>query len=116
MKKFVFVLILIAIQLSTACFAAITEQQGEDVAEFAKKFIEEGNARRDENGFPLLTYALSGNWKTCIEIRTKGYNGQMYNVYRNGYYMRNGRYINLGESGAWTAALQYCSCLRIHWG
>ena len=84
--------------LSLSCaFAAITEQQGEDVAAFAKAFIEEGNARKDENGFPLLTYALSGNWKTCIEIRTKGYNGEMYYVKNNSYYYRNGKYLELGN-------------------
>lgn len=77
--------------------AAITEQQGLDVAEFAKRFIEEGNARRDEKGYPLLTYALSGNWNTCIEIRNKGYNEELYNIRRNSYYYRNGKYIELGD-------------------
>lgn len=77
--------------------AAITEQQGVDVAEFAKKFIEQGNERRDEKGFPLLTYALSGNWNTCVEIRNKGYNEQLYYIKRNGYYIRNGRYMELGN-------------------
>ncbi len=96
-KKLMIVMLVILATFSTVSFAAITEEQGNDVAEFAKKFIEEGNARRDENGFPLLTYCLSGNWKTCIEIRTKGYNGEMYHVKNNGYYIRNGRYLDLGE-------------------
>ncbi len=94
------VLILVFMQICSISLAAITEQQGEDVAEFAKKFIEEGNARRDENGFPLLTYCLTGNWKTNIQIRSGGYNGQMYNVKNNGYYIRNGKYLNLGDKWA----------------
>lgn len=77
--------------------AAITEQQGLDVAEFARNFIEQGNARRDEKGFPLLTYALSGNWNTCIEIRNKGYNEELYEITRNSYYFSNGKYLNLGN-------------------
>ena len=77
--------------------AAITEKQGNDVAKFAKKFIEQGNERRDENGYPLLTYALSGNWNTCIEIRNKGYKEELYYIKRNGYHIKNGRYVELGE-------------------
>lgn len=77
--------------------AAITEQQGIDVAEFAKRFIEQGNARRDKNGYPLLTYALSGNWNTCIKIRNSGYNEQLYYIKRNGYHIKNGKYIELGN-------------------
>lgn len=77
--------------------AAITEQQGLDVAEFAKNFIERGNARRDERGYPLLTYALSGNWNTCVEIRNKGYNEELYYIKRNGYYIKNGKYVELGN-------------------
>ncbi len=98
MKKTIFlILILVVVQLCSFSFAAITEQQGEDVAEFAKKFIEEGNARRDENGFPLLTYGLTGNWNTNIKIRSGGYNGKMFNMSKNGYYIRNGKYLNLGD-------------------
>jgi hypothetical protein len=78
-------------------FAAITEQQGKDLAEFAKNFIEQGNERRDEKGYPLLTYALSGNWNTCIEIRNKGYNEELYYVKNNGYHIKNGRYVELGN-------------------
>ncbi len=89
-------MIMLVFSLSVS-LGAITQQQGDDVAEFAKKFFEEGNARKDENGFPLLTYCLSGNWKTCIEIRSKGYTGQMYHVKNNGYYIKNGRYLDLGE-------------------
>jgi len=99
MKRFVKFIIILAVfmLMSGTVFAGITEQQGNDVAEFAKKFIEEGNSRRDENGFPLLTYCLTGNWKTNIQIRSGGYNGQMYNVKNNGYYIRNGKYLNLGD-------------------
>ena len=96
-KSLIFISILILVLSLPCAFAAITEQQGEDVAAFAKAFIEEGNARKDENGFPLLTYCLSGNWRTCVEIRTKGYNGQMYYVKNNGYYYRNGKYLELGN-------------------
>jgi len=88
------ILIIFGVSIS---LAAITEKQGEDVALFAKNFIEIGNSRRDEKGFPLLTYALSGNWRTCIEIRTKGYTEQLYYVKNNGYYIRNGRYLELGD-------------------
>ncbi len=95
--KLLLIAIMVLVLVSPSTFAAITEQQGEDVAAFAKAFIEEGNARKDENGFPLLTYALSGSWKTCIEIRTKGYNGEMYYVKNNGYYYRNGKYLELGN-------------------
>ncbi|MBR3281175.1 MAG: C40 family peptidase [Clostridia bacterium] len=95
-KITVLIFIMLLFSFSSA-FAAITEQQGNDVAEFAKQFIEIGNSRKDENGFPLLTYALSGNWRTCIEIRTKGYNEELYYVKRNGYYIRNGKYLELGN-------------------
>jgi hypothetical protein len=97
MKKILICLLVISLLFVSNAFAAITQQQGDDVAEFAKKFIEEGNNRRDEKGFPLLTYALSGNWKTCIQIRSGGYNAQMYHVKNNGYYIVNGRYLDLGE-------------------
>ena len=91
----------------SVCFAEITEKQGEDVATFAKNFIEIGNSRKDEKGFPLLTYALSGNWKTCIDIRSRGYTEQMYYVKNNGYYIVNGRYLELEINGAWTVELLY---------
>ena len=81
----------------TTSNAAITELQGNELAEFAKKFIEDGNARRDERGYPLLTYALSGDLNVCIEIRDKGYNEELYYVKNNGYYYRNGRYLELGN-------------------
>ena len=97
-NKFIVVFCLFAIScLSSLTYGAITEQQGLDVAEFAKKFIEEGNNRRDEDGFPLLTYALSGNWNTCIEIRNSGYNEKLYYIKRNSYYYRNGKYMELGN-------------------
>ena len=84
----------------STCFAAITEQQGEDVAKFATKFIEEGNARRDEKGFPLLTYALTGSWSKNVQLRTAGYNGQMTYIKNNGYYYSGGRYLDLGDKWA----------------
>ena len=92
----IFVLTLILCAPSQS-MAAITEKQGLDVAEFAKNFIEQGNNRRDEDGYPLLTYALSGNWNTCVEIRNKGYNEQLYYIKRNSYYYKNGRYMELGN-------------------
>jgi len=82
---------------STISYAAITEQQGEDLAEFAKRFVEEGNARKDENGFPLLTYGLTGSWNENVKIRNSGYNEILYNVTSNPYYTSGGRYMNLGN-------------------
>lgn len=72
--------------------AKLTKEQSFDVAEFATSFINEGNARRDNNGYPLLVYALSGNWNTCIEIRSKGYNSELY-------YIKNNRYHGNRELG-----------------
>ena len=83
--------------ISSSVRAAITEKQGLDVAEFAKQFIEQGNERRDEKGYPLLTYALSGNWNTCVEIRNKGYNEELYYIKRNGYHINKGKYVELGN-------------------
>ena len=97
LNKMTILTCLISMLLFSCCYAAITEKQGDDVAEFAKQFIEIGNSRKDENGFPLLTYCLSGNWRTCIEIRSKGYTEQMYHVKNNGYYIRNGKYLDLGD-------------------
>lgn len=94
-KRFV-IFILIIVLSNSIVFAAITEQQANDVAEFAKTFIEQGNNRRDENGYPLLTYALSGNWNTCINIRDSGYNGRLYNIENNGYHIHKGKYVKLG--------------------
>ena len=70
--KIVLCMMILFLCAFSTCFAAITEQQGEDVAEFAKKFIEEGNARKDEKGFPLLTYALTGSWNNNVKLRTAG--------------------------------------------
>ena len=50
-RKIIICMVFVFLSLFSTCFAAITEQQGEDVAEFAKKFIEEGNNRREEKGF-----------------------------------------------------------------
>lgn len=77
-------------------FANLTKEQSEDVAAFATTFIEKGNERRDENGYPLLVYALSNNWKTCIEIRRSGYEETLYHVKNNAYHMKNGKYLDLG--------------------
>lgn len=83
--------------MNNESMAAITEQQGKDVAEFAKNFIEQGNSRRDERGYPLLTYALSGNWNTCIDIRNSGYNEKLYYIKKNGYHFNRGKYVELGN-------------------
>ena len=98
--RFIAVVLLISLCVTSVSFAAITEVQGNDVAELAKKFIEEGNARRDEKGFPLLTYALTGSWNKNVALRTAGYNGQMTNIKNNGYYYSGGRYLNLGDKWA----------------
>lgn len=76
--------------------ANLTKEQAEDVALFATSFIEKGNQRRDENGYPLLVYALSNNWQTCIEIRRSGYQEKLYHVKNNAYHMKNGKYLDLG--------------------
>jgi len=73
-------------------YASLTKEQSDDVAEFATTFISEGNARRDDNGYPLLVYALSNNWNTCVEIRSKGYNSELY-------YIKNNRYHGSRELG-----------------
>lgn len=95
-KKF-FIILLFFIFINNFSFAAITEQQANDVAEFAINFIEQGNSRRDENGYPLLAYALTGNWNTCIKIRNSGYNEQLYYIDRNNYHIKKGRYVELGN-------------------
>jgi len=80
----------------TTVLANLTKEQAEDVALFATTFIEKGNERRDENGYPLLVYALSNNWQTCIEIRRSGYEEQLYHVKNNAYHKKNGKYLDLG--------------------
>ncbi len=99
-QKIIICMVFVFLSLFSTCFAAITEQQGEDVAEFAKKFIEEGNSRRDEKGFPLLTYALTGSWNNNVKLRTAGYNAQTTYIKNNGYYYSGGRYLDLGEKWA----------------
>ena len=66
--------------------ASLTKEQSQDVADFATSFIEKGNERRDDKGHPLLVYALSSNWNTCIEIRASGYNEQLYYINNNRYH------------------------------
>lgn len=97
LMKNIFIILLFLAIFGTKVNAAITEQQGKDVAEFAKNFIEQGNSRRDEKGYPLLTYALSGNWNTCVNIRNSGYNEQLYYIKRNGYHINKGKYVELGD-------------------
>lgn len=82
--------------MSSNVFASLTKDQSKDVASFATTFIEKGNARRDEKGYPLLVYALSNNWKTCIEIRRSGYKEELYHIKNNNYHMKNGKYLDLG--------------------
>ncbi len=80
---------------SISC-ASLTKEQSDGVADFATTFIEKGNERRDEKGYPLLVYALSNNGNTCIEIRRSGYNSELYHVVNNSYHMKNGSYLDLG--------------------
>ena len=82
----------ILFSIGTSAYASLTKEQSDDIAEFATSFIEEGNKRRDENGYPLLVYALSNNWQTCIDIRASGYNGELY-------YIKNNRYHGNRELG-----------------
>ena len=87
---------LMLLMIPSNVFANLTKEQAEDVALFATTFIEKGNERRDENGYPLLVYALSNNWKVSTEIRRSGYLGQLYHVKNNNYHMKNGKYLDLG--------------------
>ena len=96
-KIIMIVLTLVLCILPITSFASITESQGNDLAEFAKKFVEVGNSRKDENGFPLLTYGLTGSWNKNVNIRNNGYNETLTTVGKNGYYYRNGRYLELGD-------------------
>ena len=82
--------------LPTNVNADLTKEQAEDVALFATTLIEKGNARRDENGYPLMVYALSNNAQTCIEIRRSGYKEELYHVKNNNYHKKNGKYLDLG--------------------
>ena len=86
--------------IGNVSYANLTKEQSDEVAEFATNFISEGNARRDENGYPLLVYALSNNWNTCIQIRRSGYNSELYHVNNNNYHKKNGKYLDLGNK--WT--------------
>lgn len=94
--KFCGIIALTMLLIPTNVFASLTKEQSEDVALFATTFIEKGNARRDDKGYPLLVYALSNNWKTCVEIRRSGYFGELYHVKNNNYHMKNGKYLDLG--------------------
>lgn len=94
--KLCMILLLITVVFSSNVEASLTKEQAEDVALFATTFIEKGNERRDENGYPLLVYALSSNSKTSIEIRRSGYMGELYHVKNNAYHMKNGKYLDLG--------------------
>lgn len=89
-------LFILLICMPTNVFAGLTKEQAEEVALFATTFIEKGNERRDEKGYPLLVYALSNNWKTSMEIRRSGYLSQLYHVKNNAYHMKNGKYLDLG--------------------
>ena len=90
------IVILLLLLIPSNVFASLTKEQGEDVALFATTFIEKGNERRDEEGYPLLVYALSNNWKTSVEIRRSGYKSELYHVKNNNYHMKNGKYLDLG--------------------
>lgn len=92
----IFVIIFVA-TFQTTSYAGLTEKQANDIALFAQKFIEKGNNRIDEKGYPLITYALTGNWGTNVIIRSAGYNEQLYCVKNIAYYKSNGVYKNLGD-------------------
>lgn len=83
--------------ISSISYASLTKEQSDDVAEFITTFIKKGNERRDENGYPLLVYALSNDGNTCIEIRRSGYYGELYYIKNNNYHMKDGKYIELGQ-------------------
>lgn len=83
--------------IPTQVSADLTKEQSEGIATFATSFIEKGNERRDEQGYPLLVYALSNDLSTSIKIRRSGYFGELYTIERNAYHKRNGQYIALGN-------------------
>jgi hypothetical protein len=82
-KVFLCLVIGMIFLLPTNVNADLTKEQSEKVALFATTLIEKGNQRRDENGYPLMVYALSNNSKTCIEIRRSGYQEELYHVKNN---------------------------------
>ncbi len=88
MKKIAILMLsfVVIFMMASNAKASLTKEQSQDVADFATSFIEKGNERRDDKGYPLLVYALSSNWNTCIEIRSKGYNEQLYYVSNNRYH------------------------------
>lgn len=90
----------LVIGFGSVSYASLTKEQSDEVAEFAISFINEGNARRDQNGYPLLVYALSNNFNKSIEIRRSGYNSELYHVFNNNYHKKNGQYLDLGNK--WT--------------
>lgn len=93
-RKFVPIFIIIFITMFySIVYADLTEKQGKDIATFAQKFIEKGNSRLDEKGYPLITYALTGSWNTNVKIRDAGYKEQLYPVKNIAYY----NYKNLGN-------------------
>jgi len=90
------ILLLMLLLNSSKAYANLTKEQGEDVAKFATSFIEKGNQRRDENGYPLLVYALNGSTTSSIELRRTGYDEELYYIKNNNYHRKNGYYLELG--------------------
>ena len=98
MRKIALILALLLILLTdlSKAYANLTKEQAEDVADFATSFIEKGNQRRDENGYPLLVYALNGSTATSVELRRTGYDSELYYIKNNNYHRKNGYYLELG--------------------
>ena len=94
--KLMGILILLSLVSPNYVYANLTKEQSEDVALFATLLIEKGNERRDENGYPLMVYALSNSTKICKEIRLSGYEEKLYYIKNNNYHMRKGEYLDLG--------------------
>lgn len=94
--KLIGVLMLVSLVLPNQVYANLTKEQSADVALFATTLIEKGNERRDENGYPLMVYALSNSAKICRDIRLSGYEEKLYYINNNNYHKKNGKYLDLG--------------------
>lgn len=82
-KKFIFISIMF-LSFNITCFA-ITKEQGNNIATFAKEMILKGNERKDKDGYPLLAYLSH-------EERLDGWNGKLR-------YLENVRYYKYTENG-----------------
>ena len=62
LKNIMIIIVMNVLVFNSIVYADLAEEQSKAVAMFAKTFIEKGNSRIDENGYPLMTYAQTDNW------------------------------------------------------